>query len=230
MKCAKCGKETEMNGAAFCPFCGAALEVKPAIEDEKVKEWLGKIAAATSVPERKKVIEKARQELPECPEIEWEALFIGHQKKHKRNSIDYSIVKSYLLQLWLTPKEYDRETAREIREELFGDPQLIKCLGMAKDRDECLDAYLKRLSIEFIDVFLDGSTTWNGSFFGFRLDRKKEKTMAVPAATVILNVRKDENLSAEQKEVLERNFYAAFKEWSKGATQWLDEELTRAKG
>ena len=227
MKCAKCGRETEMNGAAFCPFCGAALEAAAAPNDEKVTEWLGKIAAVASLPEKKKVIEKAREALPNCPEIEWEALFIGHEKKHKRNSIDFSIVKSYLLQLWLTPKEFDRETAEEIRTELFGDPQLIKCLEMAGDRQACLEAYLKRLSAEFIDVFLDGSTTWNGSFFGFRMDKRKEKTLAVPAARVILNVRKDEGLTGEQREVLERNFYAAFKEWSKGATQWLEEELNK---
>ena len=77
MKCSRCGQDIGPEGASFCPFCGN--ELQRTISDSKVTEWLQKISNTTSIPERKKIIEKAMKECPDQPELEWEYLFIGHE-------------------------------------------------------------------------------------------------------------------------------------------------------
>lgn len=227
MKCSRCGQEIGTEGASFCPFCGNVLE-KPSAnagQDPKVEEWLRKVNSVTSLPERKKILEKAMKDCPDQPALEWEYLFIGHEKKQKRMRVDFSIIKSYIMYIWLTPKEFDKDTAAAMREEVFGDPQLIRCLDMAKDRDQCLNDYLSRLCAEFIDVFLDGDSRFNRSLFGFKLDNRREKWMAEPAATVIRNMREDPVLTDDQKQMLVRHFYQVFSEAVGGKTSWLDQEL-----
>ena len=223
MKCSRCGQDIGTEGASFCPFCGNVLQKTDT--DTKVDEWLRKIRNTTSIPERKKVIEKAMKDCPDQPELEWEYLFIGHEKKQKRMRVDFSIIKSFLLYIWLTPKEFDRNMTEEMRTELFEDPQLIRCLDMADDRDKCMNEYLHRLCAEFIEVFLDGDTRFNRSLFGLRLDNRREKWMANPAATVILNIRADPMLTDDRKQMLVRNFYQAFSEATGGKTSWLDAAL-----
>ena len=225
MKCSRCGQEIGTEGASFCPFCGNVLQKTG--KNEKVDEWLRKIGSVTNIPERKKIIEKAMKECPDQPELEWEYLFIGHEKKQKRMRVDFSIIKSYLLQIWLAPKDFDTALKTEMREELFGDPQLIRCLDMAEDREKCMSDYLHRLCTEFIEVFLEGDNRFNKTLFGLRLDNRKEKYMAPPAATVILNIRADPDLTGEQKQLLESHFYRAFSEATGGRTSWLDTELNR---
>lgn len=226
MKCSRCGQEIGTEGASFCPFCGSELS-KTNASNIKVTEWLQKVNNATSIPERKKILEKAMKECPDQPELEWEYLFIGHEKKQKRMKVDFSIIKSYLMHIWLTPKEFDREMTDDMRKEIFEDPQLIRCLNMAADRDKCMNDYLHRLCLEFIEVFLDGNTTYNRSLFGFRLDNRREKWMADPAAIVILNIRADPVLTDEQKQMLVRHFYQAFSEATGGKTSWLDAALNK---
>lgn len=229
--CEKCGKSLEVAEAAFCPFCGApvrrsapAEKDEPAVPEE-VKKWLGQIEQAGNIPARKKLILKARKEFPDCFPIEWEYLFIGHEKRGRNNVVDFSIIKSYLLKMYMTPDEFSAERKQQDRKELFGDEQLLKCLSLSPDPDKAMRDYLIRLSREFIDYFIEGDSGVTRRLFGFRIDRNPEKTLSNAVAAVLEKIRSDSGLAPEQRDLLYQCFYQAFSIKMDGRTEWLSAAL-----
>ena len=233
VSCIKCGKPLTVADAVFCPFCGADQRAAaPAAEpvsrsvSPEAEKWLRQAEKAPSVPARKKILLEARAVCPDCFPIEWELLFVGHgDKPHPRNQIDFSIIKSYLLEMYLTPEEFSEERKQADRLELFEDPQLIRCLRMSGDPDRTMQEYLLRLSREFIDLFLEGDSRINKTFLGFRLDRNPEKTLSRAAAGVLRNIQADGQLPEDRRRLLYQIFYQAFSLRLGGQTAWLDAEL-----
>ncbi len=230
-QCIKCGKPLTVADAVFCPFCGADQRTAPPAEpvsqavSPEAEKWLRQAEKASSIPARKKILLEARAVCPDCFPIEWELLFVGHgDKPHPRNQIDFSIIKSYLLEMYLTPEEFSEERKQMDRQELFGDPQLLRCLRMSGDPDRALQDYLLRLSREFIDLFLEGDNRISKTIMGFRLDRNPEKTLSRAAAGVLRNIQADEQLPDDRRRLLYQIFYQAFSIRLGGQTGWLDAE------
>ena len=224
MNCRQCGKGIPGEEMLFCPYCGAKLsaeaEKKASPEAEK---WLRKAMAVSSLPERKKILEQARAACPDDPDIEWEWLFIGHPNpKPRRGMMDFSIIKCYLLQIYLKPEEFLPERREVMRQEIFGDPQLKRCMEMAEDPQKRLDEYLLRLSREFIELFMEEDNQVMGVIFGFRIGRNKAKRLAAPAANVLKRIEEDEGLTAEQRKLLSSAFYRSFAYRMGGETSFLD--------
>ncbi len=230
-QCVGCGKPLPLEGAAFCPFCGAAQQPAPAPAvssslPPEAEAYLRKAEKADSIPARKKILLEARALFPDCFPIEWEYLFIGHEGKSRlRNRLDFSIIKSYLLEMYLMPEEFSEERKQADRTELFEDPQLLRCLRMGKDPDQLMRDYLLRLSREFIDLFLEGDSRINRTFLGIRLNRNPEKALSQAAVRVIRNMEADTLLPEDRRRLLTQCFYQAFSIRLGGQTGWLDAEL-----
>ena len=231
--CPACGKKLETEGAAFCPFCGVSLGTGTESAEtsgsnglsEKARTLLDRAARAESLPEKNKWLLKAREDSPGCFPVEWELLFIGHEKP-VRGRMDFGIIKSYLLKMYISPQEFSDSRKQQDREELFGDPQLLKCMALSPEpEDATLWKYLLRLCAEFIDLFLAGDNQINKTIFGFHLDRNPEKTLSRAAADVMRNILADDKMPKEKRTLLYRAFYQAMNDRLKGNTQWLDELL-----
>ena len=240
MNCTACGKHIEGEGIAFCPYCGAKLtgpetgetpddaaKVDPLIPDPEGEKWVRKAMEKTAYPDRKKILLKGREACPDNPAIEWELLFIGEEEKGRRRSIDYSVIKSWILEIYRKPGDFSAERRDRMRGELFDAPQLKKTLAMFEDPEKKQKEYLTRLCREYIDIFLEGNSQVMGTIFGFQFGRNPEKRIAEPVAEMIGRMREDEKLSPEQREQLWQSLYQAYAAKTKGNTGYLDELMPR---
>ena len=225
--CGSCGKRIEGEGIAFCPYCGAKLTggTVPEARDPEAEKWVRKALAAASYPERKKILLKGLEDCPGSREIEWELLFIGEPEKKKSwsNGIDYSIIKSWILEIYRTPEAFSEEKRERMHEQLFDAPELARVMNRFEHPEEKQQEYLQRLCREYVELFLEGSNIVMGSIFGFRIERNKEKKLAAPVAQMIARIRADEKLLPEQREQLWKAMYQAYGARTGGKMEYLDE-------
>ena len=224
--CGQCGKTIDTEGVAFCPYCGTKLpgEDKPEIRDEEAEKWVGKALAVTSFPERKKILQKGLEACPGSREIEWEMLFIG-EPEAKPKGIDFSIIKSWILEIYLKPEAFKDDKKDRMRAQLFDEPELVRVLNRFDNPGEKQREYLDRLCEQYVELFLEGSNLVMGNFLGFQLGRNREKKLAAPVAKMIFRIREDEKLLPEQREQLWKALYRAYGTRAGGKMQYLDEMI-----
>ncbi len=227
MICGRCGKTTEGEGVAFCPYCGAKLATEQAadIRNEEAEKWVREALATTSYPERKKILLEGQKACPDSREIAWELLFIGEEPPKKGWGIDFSIIQCWVLEIYRDPKAFKEAKRDEMRAQLFDSPKLTGTLRMFEDPAAKQQEYLQRLCGEYVELFLEGSNEVMGNIFGFRIERNKEKKLAVPVAQMIGRIRTDEKLLPEQREQLWKAMYQAYGARTGGKMEYLDEAL-----
>ena len=226
MNCVKCGKTIEGEGVAFCPYCGAKLPEKteiPEAVNEEAAKWVRKAMEVTSFPDRKKILLQGLNACPDSREIRWELLFVGSEEPKKRAfALDFSIIKCYILEIYRTPQDFPEGKRNSMRVQLFDDPQLAECFALFDDPERKQREYIQRLCKEYIQIFLEGNNQIMGNWFGLRFDRNMEKKLAIPVAQMIGRVKKDEKLTAEQREQLWQALYQAYAGKTGGNTEHLD--------
>ena len=226
MNCMQCGKKIEGEGMAFCPYCGAKLPEAPnpaEPRDEEADKWIRKALAVTSFPERKKILNQGLNACPDSRDIKWEMLFVGEKEKKKRTfALDFSIIKCYILEIYRTPGDFSGDKRDKMRAQLFDDPQLRECCALFDDPEEKQREYIQRLCREYLEIFLEGNNQIMGNWFGLRLERNKEKKLAVPVAEMIVRMKKDEKLLPEQREQLVQAMAMAYAGKCGGNTEHLD--------
>ena len=228
MLCRQCGKTIDGEGIAFCPYCGAKLAAEPAAEirNEEAEKWVRKALNVTSYPERREILLKGLEACPDSREIQWELLFVGEEAPKKGWAIDFSIIKSWVLEIYRDPKAFSETKRDQMRTQLFDAPRLTGTLQMFEDPAAKQQEYLRRLCTEYVELFLEGSNLVMGNIFGFRIERNKEKKLAVPVAEMIGRIRTDEKLLPEQREQLWKALYQAYGARTGGKMEYLDEVLS----
>ena len=124
--CSQCGKTIDGEGIAFCPYCGAKLAAEPAkeIRNEEAAKWVRKALAVTSYPERREILLKGLEACPDSREIAWELLFVGEEAPKKGRVIDFSVIKSWVLEIYRDPKIFPEAKKDEMRMQFFDSPKL----------------------------------------------------------------------------------------------------------
>lgn len=224
--CPACRRELPVAGAAFCPYCGAPIAKEDATP-QKVREMLAEAGKTEDPVVKHKLLTAAREEYPDCLEIERELLHLGRLHQRSSKAIDYSVIKCYLLQIYLTPDELPQPKKDAMRAELFGDDQLKRCQALAPDADGFTREYLERLSREFIHLFLEGSNLYMRSIFGLTFHKNASKLLARPAARMLYNMQNDGTLDTVSREMLMNAFYRAFAMQMDNDTAPLVEELQK---
>ena len=227
MICSRCGKTIEVEGVAFCPYCGAKLETEtaPDARNEEAEKWISKALSMKSYPERKKILQKGLEACPDSREIRWEMLFIGEPEEKRPRGIDFSIIKSWILEIYRVPGDFSAERRDRMRAQLFDAPELKECFALFEHPEDKQREYLQRLCREYVELFLEGSNLIMGNIFGFRLERNKKKKLAVPVAEMIVRIKADEKLLPEQREQLWKAMYQAYGARTGGKTEYLDEMI-----
>ena len=152
---------------------------------------------------RKKLLDQAKQACPDAPEIDWELLFIGAPNpKPKRGRMDFSIIKSWLLQIYRNPGEFSAEERNAMRHELFEGEKLRAILAASADPKAKMQEYLNRLGREYVDIFLKEDNRLMGNIFGFRLGKNRMKPVEDAVNGMIRLMEADEKLSEEQRTAL----------------------------
>ena len=223
--CGRCGKEIEGEGIAFCPYCGAKLMASnvPETHDEEAEKWVSKALAAPNYPERRKILLKGLEACPDSREIRWELLFVGEKDRNGTKGVDFSVIKSWILEIFRKPEIFTDEKRERMHAQLFDAPELIDTLNRFEDPEEKQKEYLQRLCREYVELFLEGSNEVMGNIFGFRIERNREKKLAVPVAKMIERIRADEKLLPDQREQLWKAMYQAYGTRTEGKTVYLDE-------
>lgn len=225
MLCKQCGKTFDGENIAFCPYCGAKLPAEriSEIRDPEAEKWIGKALASKSYPERKKILLKGLEACPDSRDLAWEMLFVGDDPPKKSRAIDFSIIKSWVLEIYLKPDDFPEEKRDRMRTQLFDAPELIRTLNRFEDPEQKHREYLNRLCVEYVDLFLEGSSQVMGTLFGFQFGRNKEKRLAAPVAQMISRIRADEKLLPKQREQLWKAMYQAYGTRTGGNMGYLDE-------
>ena len=104
-------------------------------------------------------------------------------------------------------------------------PDLIRTLQLFENPEEKHQEYLQLICREYVELFLEGSNQIMGNIFGFQLERNKDRKLAVPVARMIANIRADEKLSPEQREMLWKAMYQAYGARTGGRMEHLDAAL-----
>ncbi|NLO84500.1 MAG: hypothetical protein GX096_03590 [Clostridiales bacterium] len=226
--CPACQKPATLEGATFCPYCGQSLSAPQHQPLPKgALDAITKASQAKNPKAKLDILTNAEKEYPDCLEIAEELLFLGRLHERDAKNADYSVIKCYLYQLYLTPEDFSNAKAEAMRTEFFSHPQLERCLALAADAGTFTKRYLTRLAGEFIDLFLRGSNVYMRSIFGFTMDSKAPQLLAAPANHILLNIHSDLALPQDQRHTLYAAFYNAFDRQMSGETSWLDELLSK---
>ena len=225
--CGQCGKMITEEDAVFCPYCGAKLTAEPVAEirNEEAEKWVRKALATTSYPDRKKILLEGLKACPDSREIAWELLFVGEEPQKKGWGIDFSIIQCWVLEIYRDPKAFSETKRDQMRTQLFDASRLTGTLQMFEDPEAKQQEYLQRLCRDYVELFLEGSNLVMGNIFGFRMERNKERKLAVPVAEMIGRIRADEKLLPEQREQLWKAMYQGYGARTGGKMEYLDELL-----
>lgn len=225
-RCPACRRALPVNDGAFCPYCGAALS-----KEEKLPEQLRAVLEAAGKeadPVKKhRMLAEAREAFPDCLPVEEELLFLGRLHERDGKNPSYDVIKCFLLHPYLTPKEFSAAKRDAMQRELFHHEQLERCKALASDPDVFLSHYLERLSEEFVRLFLEGSTYYMRSFFGFTSRKNAPRLLAEPVARMMENMAADEALTPDERRMLTHALYRGFSRRMDGQTEWLRQELDR---
>lgn len=227
MQCPVCYRELPAADAAFCSYCGAALQTEKRIVPDAVKKLLRELEREKDPVKKHAVLTAAEKQHPDSLEIAEEILFLGRLYERSPKKLDYSVIKCYLWQLYLTPDAFDAEQQNAMRAELVSHPHLMRCIRLAPDGDAFMRRYLTRLAGEFVRIFLMGSNHYTKSWFGFRLDSRMGRVLAEPAANMLCAIRADEQLDPQTRALCYDALYRAFVTETGGESRWVDELLEK---
>lgn len=208
--CPRCNRIITQPEAAFCPFCGARLTAQTDAIPPEAAALLEKVSQQQNNRKKLALLQKAREQFPGCLAVEEEWLFQGKLPTKAAHVLDYSGIKCHLLNLYLTPEEFPRERQDAMRQELFHDPQLLRCLSLTDSPEVFTAHYLERLCREFIQIFLFGSNRYMPRLMGFQLERNPAKVLAKPVAEMLRAMAADEGLTPSQRAGLQSAMEAAF--------------------
>ncbi len=170
---------------------------------EEAEKWISKALKVTSLPERKKILEQAREACPDQPAIDWELLFIGSPEyAPAKGYSDFSMIKSWLLQIYRIPEAFSEETADSMRRELFEGERLQAVLAASADPEETMRVYLDRMCREYIDVFLKEDNRLTATFFGIRFRRDNGRQLEDAVAGMLGRIDADDTLAPERRSML----------------------------
>lgn len=226
-KCNQCGRKIDGEDVAFCPYCGSKLTAEdfPENMNREAEKWIRKALAAPDFPKRMEILLKGLDACPDSREIAWELLFIGKPEAKFPKAFDYSIIKSWILEIYWNPGRFSEDEKDRMRAKLFDDPELVRTIQRFPDPEKKQQEYLEKLCSEYMEVFLEGNNEVMGNFFGIRIGRKIEKQLAEPVARMTIRIRSDEKLLPQQREQLCKALYKAYSIRTNGKTEYLDEIL-----
>ena len=235
--CPLCGGSMELEARAQaqvdCPHCQGSLEAvmngravilkarKPLRqEDPQALKLLEAAEKAQDPVKRFKLLSDALSLYPDSLALNRALLFHGRLHERDGKTVDYSVIKCYLLHPFEAPGEHTPQERQACFAELFEGEQLQKCMALSPDGESFYQDYLAEICAQYVQIFLKGSSRHMVSMFGIPLG-KPEKNLSHPAAKIIRAIQAEELLTPRQKEDLAAAFRQGYLKVL-GSTDYLD--------
>lgn len=169
IQCAACGGEIQMEPGQpvrFCPYCGRPVE---GIAPRGPSDLEHRLAAEKKPKKKYAMIMQALAASPDDFDANCALLFHGrlHEPMALGREVDFSIIKCHLLSLFDRPARYPAERLDAMAEELLRGPQLRRTMELAPDAETFFAEYLRRLSYEYVDLFVRGDRRNSSLVLGF---------------------------------------------------------------
>lgn len=169
---------------------------------------LSRARAARNPEEKRALLLRAEEISPGALALQTEWLLLGDAGRNGE-SPDPARLKCYLLHAFEHPLSHDEAAQRRMARELFDYPRLTGCLARAADPAAFLREYLRRLSDQYIEIFIQGQRGHVPGLLGYALPRRLPRYWAAPMADVIRNVFLCPFLTGEEQALLAGAFYRA---------------------
>ncbi len=233
--CPHCNENIQVNldkisSKLFCPYCGKAIDLSENSEDLNLEREI-QLKINDIMDKRNPVVIHdelclLEAEHPNSLAVQKALLLQGNLHLRSAKKLNYFVIHSYLLNLFLEPDIFNKNKRQEIIEELINSPRLNRCLALSKDPNKFLRDYYVAISERFIELFLMGSSKHMKSFFGIIQTKKASKNLAYPARKMIVNMFESKDIPEGYKKALMKAFYIAFGNKLENDYSFLNEELT----
>lgn len=197
----------------------------PDLEGKSPEELLMLVDSLADPKDKYAVLMKAETLEPDNLEVQRRLLLHGRWHERNPNKVDFSTIKSFLLNAFEHPEKHELSTQRAMARELFDDPRLQRCLELSQDKPAFLKAYLEDLSRDYMHIFVVGDNSHVPRVFGLSFKGGLQKYLALPARDIISNIFQSPYLNREEARVLAQAFYRAFYEYAHGQVSELDSRL-----
>lgn len=170
-------------------------------------------------------LSRAEELAPEDLAVQRRLLLLGRLHERSAKTMDFSVIKSWLLHAFEHPDKHKEAEAKGMARELFDEARLKRCLELAPDRDAFLRGYLEELSKDYIRIFIAADNTHVPRVFGISFRGNLSRYLALPARDIISNILSSPWLSGEEATLLAKSFYRAFFDHVHGEVRELDRLL-----
>ncbi len=179
--------------------------------------------------EKRRIIEKAYALYPDDLRVCRALLMLGGLGTRPRGTLDYSLIKCYVLRVFEKPEEYTDEERQEKAREIFDHPLLKHCLELCPDEEHAqafLRSYAEELTGSYAHLFIEGASEHSGSLLGFSTLRSRQKARSVPFAALLTGIAGSGALGRQEKDLLLQCVWRDAKGLLQGDTALLTEKLT----
>ena len=197
---------------------------KPAPMPDNAPALLEAARAEPDPVRRYQYLSRARELAPDSLAVRRALLMHGRLHEVLRKGIDYSGIKCWLLHAFEHPEKHGEEERRRMAREIFDSPDLLSCLELIPEDEKpaFISRYLSDLCADYARIFIAGESSHAPSIMGFAAKGKIPEYLARPAADVINNILKCDDLTPEERALLAGRFYAAYATTVGGQVQPLD--------
>ena len=169
---------------------------------DSVEECLALSVTAADPRDRRKYVEHALEIDGDDLKANRALLMLGRLGEGGRIDADLSRIKSYLLTIFVKPDSFTPEQRRAMAREIYDHPQLKKCLDLCADREKFLRAYIRDLSGEYAQLFIDSAGEFSGSLLGFSTPQSRVNARVAPFTKALTNILDCPDLAREERLLL----------------------------
>ena len=178
---------------------------------DSVEECLALFRAAEDPREKRRILTHALEIDGDDLRVNRALLMLGGLGESKKLTVDFSLIKSYLLTVFVKPEIFTPEKRREMAREIFDHPQLKRCLQLSPDREGFLLDYIQELCDEHAQMFIDSASEYSGSLLGFSTANSRTGARVAPFVKALTNILDCPDLSADERMLLLRAMHKSAK-------------------
>lgn len=232
INCNKCNNTLSIDlekikDKVFCPYCGNEIILNSSNknEDLEIKSTINDVLKNNDPVKIHEELVLLDKNYPNNLDIKKALLLQGNLHLRNKKLADFSIIHSYMLNIYLEPNEIKKDKFNELHNELINGQRLNDCLKVANDKNKFLQQYYVDISENFINLFMKNSSRYIKSIMGIKIIKNEAKALSFYGAKIIKNIFNDSNIEENLKTTIAKSFYIAYGNVLGNEYQFINEYL-----